>query len=430
MNTSRKRTLILASLILALGLGLILGVRVRSQKHSETSPNLPGVLPPTSLNSIRPKSHPEFTASHKTSANPTGSAEERQHQAMTTLSQILNTSKQVERTRQMLVFLDQLGDDQIATVISGFHEAGWVDFNRNEYSLLISTWIERDPFAAITFLDQNVTDGWTRKLAASAWAAEHPEAATHTINGLQDHGKVNDWIVGLIAGIARNDPEGALHTLSTLTTGHTKKQAVRSILPEVVLRGSEFAGQWLEKIKEPKLQQDSAKQLAHSLAQRDPAAASQWISEMTSARTRREASQIVSEIYAEQDLDAAIAWTETLPPDSLAEAAKGVTKHLTRQDPASAAQWLLKLGDTPDLDPARLRFLHEATPHSPQIALQHVPTLSRSQDQEQQYQKVLNHWKTQDPTAAIAWASQNASELPSTVLKSILPKKKRNSKHQ
>jgi hypothetical protein len=341
---------------------------------------------------------------------------------MTELSDILNTGNRVERTRQLLSFIDQIDNTGMAEIITGFKEAGWVDFNRSEYSMLISSWMDRDPFTAIAYLDENEADGWTRKIAISSWASEDPEAAANAIQGLEDGGKVNDWVVGLIEGMARNDPEGALATLEDLPGGDTKWQAIRGVLPEVVLRGAGFAGEWIEQIDEPKLQRETAKRLAQSLAVRDPEAASNWISNMTKSGTRRDASEVVSEIYAEQDLEAAQAWTESLPLDTMTEAAEGVAKHLTRKDPAEAAQWLLKLGDDPNLDGARFRFLREARGSDPQIALENVSTLSRPNDQEKYYRDILKHWQKNDREAATEWAIANVESLPEKVFKSVVPK--------
>ncbi len=432
MKIPVRKTLIVTSWLLALGIGLLIGRQSSAKQNAPNPQNHAASDSPRLANAPAPASDQSLASRNSsrniTSSQYSGTEKERQNQAMVKLSDILNTSNRVERTRQMLAFIDQIGDDDMAGIISGFQEAGWVDFNRSEYSMLISTWMNRDPFTAISFLDENEADGWTRKLAVSAWASEHPEAAANAINGLEDEGKVNDWVVGLIEGMARNDPEGALRTLSGMPNGDTKWQAIRGILPEVVIRGSEFAGEWLEKIEEPKLQRDTAKRLAQTLANRDPEAASEWINNMTSAETRQEASQVVSEIYAEQDLDAAMAWTENLPLDTLPEAAEGVAKHLTREDPATAAQWLLKLGDTPDLDGARIRFLREAGPNSPEIALEHVHTLSRANDQERYYNEILRRWKKNNSDEAIAWANANASSLPPKVLKSILPKVKKEKK--
>jgi hypothetical protein len=151
---------------------------------------------------------------------------------------------------------------------------------------------------------------------------------------------------------------------------------------------------------------------------------------MTTVATRRDASEVVSEIYAQQNLDGAKLWAESLPQDTMTEAAEGVTKYLARKDPAEAAIWLRSLGDDPDLDGARIRFLQETGKQDPQTALENVSTLSRPKDQERYYRDILNRWHKTDGNAATAWATKNSDFLPEKALKGILPKpkKKKNKK--
>jgi hypothetical protein len=109
----------------------------------------------------------------------------------------------------------------------------------------------------------------------------------------------------------------------------------------------------------------------------------------------------------------------------MTEAAEGVAKHLARKDPVEAALWLRGLGDDPDLDGARMRFLQEAGRQDPQTALENVATLSRPNDQERYYRDILGRWRKTDQNAAVAWATENSESLPDKVLRGILPKPKK-----
>jgi hypothetical protein len=429
MKPTLRGTLVPGSCLIALGLGLIIGRR--------TAPDIPTTnteVPPVTRRSLEardtrsPDNAPPNSQNERretTGGSFSGTADERKDEALTALSDILNTSNRIERSRLLLGFLDKLENEDMESVITGFREAGWVDYNRGEYSMLISAWMDRDPYTAIAFLDANETDGWTRKTAISAWASENPTAAAEAIQELEDDGRVNDWVVGLIEGMARNDPDGALLTLQKLPPGDTRKQAIREMLPEVVIRGPEFAGDWIEQIDEPKLQSDTARNLAHSLARRDPESASDWIKGLSATETRRNASEVVSEIYASQDLDGAKIWAESLPMDTLSEAAEGIAKHMTRRDPIEAAQWLQDLGSDPDLDGARIEFLREAGKKDPQVALENIHNLSQPALQERYYRDILKNWSKNDKQAAITWAIANSESLPENVLKSIVPKDKR-----
>ena len=433
MKVTSRSALMASSWLGALAIGLLLG---RQSAPTVSSTDQSGSPAPTgSARADRALDSPSYLAEARkagrrkvTAGSSSATDEEAIHQTMVELSDVLNVGNRVERTRQMIEFIDRLDDSEMADIVQNFREAGWVDYNRGEFSILISAWMDRDPFSAIAYFDENETDGWTRKTAISAWAAESPEDAANAIQGLEDSGDVNDWVVGLIEGMARNDPQGALLALQDIEDGNTKNQAIREILPEVVIRGADFAGEWIEQIQEPKLQRETAKRLASSLARRDPESASDWIRNMTTVATRRDASEVVSEIYAQQDLDGAKLWAESLPQDTMTEAAEGVAKHLARKDPIEAAVWLRGLGDDPDLDGARIRFLQEAGRQDPQTALENVPTLSRANDQERYYRDILNRWRKTDQNAAVAWATENSNYLPEKVLKGILPKPKKQKK--
>lgn len=340
------------------------------------------------------------------------------------LSEILNRGSRIERTREMLALIDRLGNEDLQELIDGFRESGWVDHNRGEYSMLISAWMHRAPFEALSHLEEHDPDGWTRRLAVAAWASEDPAAAVIAVESLEDEGEVNDWMVGLAEGMARNDPEEALDLLAGLASDKTRESALREIVPEVGLRGLEFSAEWLEQIRDPDLKREAAHRLAGSLAHQDPAGASEWVTSLDDPEMRRDGSRVVSEIYAREDLDGAKDWVASLPEESVGVAAQNVARHLTRKDPVEAADWLRNLGETPALDQARIRFLQEAGRRDPVTALESVPTLSRPKDQERYYRDILNRWRKQDRDAAVAWATDHSDFLPPKVLRSILPKNK------
>ncbi|MDB4353685.1 hypothetical protein N9Z02_00105 [Akkermansiaceae bacterium] len=428
MNAPSRKLLFCAGWLLPLLIGIIIGRQTSSKalpSFVETPQNDKFVSEgPTNVKGTSISDRDTHSFDKPVTFN--GSLQESPAHASALLADILNISGRVERTRQLLAFVDQLNPSEFESVIAGFTDAGWVDFNRAEFSFILSSWMSQDPLAAVNYLKKNEGDGWSRKVAISAWAAEDPEAATNAVRGLKDEGKVNDWVVGLIQGIARNDPHRAVLALQEITNGDTKKTAIREMLPEVVSRGTDFASEWIELIDDSKLQLETAGRLGGALANRDPESAAAWVAGVSAVETRRNASEIVAEIYASQDLDSAKSWVESLPQDTLTEAAEGVTKHLSRKDPAEAARWLQTLGTDTDLDGARIRFIRESMKTAPEITLNNIHTLSRPDDQERYYRQVLGTWAKLDKNAAISWAQENSESLSERVYKSIVPKNLRN----
>lgn len=356
----------------------------------------------------------------KVTLQPNGTSEEQRN----IIAGILNEGSPLHRTREMLAFIDRLDDNEIMEVVETFRESGWVDYNRNEYSLLISAWMSRAPYQAMSYLDTEDQDGWTRKTAISAWAAEDPGAAYAAVQGLEDEGLVNDWLIGLVEGTARNDPEGALEIVREMDSKETSAQALREVIPEVVIRGQEFASEWMDQITDEEMRKEAAHRIASTMGRRDPEAASEWVNTLDNPELRRDASGVVAEVYAREDLNGAKDWVRTLPADSMGTAAANVARLLTREDPGEAAVWLRQLGSDPSLDNARIRFLQEAGRQDPETALENVATLSRARDQERYYRDLLNRWRKQDQNAAVAWANSHSEMIPPQVLRSILPRQR------
>ncbi len=350
---------------------------------------------------------------------------ERVTSSATDLDQLLTTGDRIERMRQLIGLIDELHSDEFETLIERFREEGWRETHREDFQFLIVGWMTKDPLTAISYLDENEPNGQIRRNAVAAWAAEHPESAAEAISELEDGGRVNDWIVGLVDGIALTDPESALLTLQTLPPDATQKLAMQNILPEVASRGSDYAGDWIEMVDDPGMQRMAARKLAAPLALRDPIAATEWVEKMPAREARRDASEVVAEVYAAQDLDTATKWVESLPKDTQTEAAEGVAKHLTRKNPAEAARWLQKLGNDPDLDGARVEFLKEATESDPQTALEHVDSLSSTAKQEHFYRNILKSWAKEDQEAAITWAKNHYGAIPDRIYRSVVPREQR-----
>ena len=412
---------VVGALVLGLGVGRYLIPSTESRSESEITSRMRAG---GTHDEVSPRESGQTSTKNPLVRKVSRRPEDTKEEQRTALATILNEGSPLQRTRDLLSFIDSLDNQGIAEVVKTFREAGWVDFNRGEYSLLISAWMTRDPYQAMSDLDKNDPDGWTRKTAISAWASEDPDAAYLAVQGLEDEGLVNDWLVGLVEGTARNDPEGALAIMQEISSKETNLEALREIVPEVVIRGHQFAGEWMQLITDPRLKKEAATRIASTMGRRDPEAASLWAESLDSSELRREASGVIAEVYAREDLDGAKNWVQSLPGDSLGPAASKVARLLTRKDPNEAAIWLRQLGNDPSLDDARIRFLQEAGKQDPETALENVATLSRAQDQERYYRDLLSRWRKDDQDAAVSWATSHSELLPPKVLRSILPRQK------
>ena len=274
----------------------------------------------------------------------------------------------------------------------------------------------------MSYVNQENMSTWTKEMVISGWAVNDPAAAADFVNELEDGGSVNNWVTGLVRGLARVDPESAWATLEALPReGKTWEYALREILPQVSRRGTEYASTWIEGVSDPEVKKNVVNHLASDLTRRQPREASQWVASMEDVTMRRNASEQVTARWARMDLEAARDWVESLPQNTMTEAAEGVARRLGEVDPQDGAAWLARLGDDPDLDGARLQYLREASRRDPVTAIEVVGTVSNEEWRSRQYREVLSQWSRRDRDGMVNWLQENP-QVPSSVANRYLPK--------
>ncbi|MGE9267207.1 MAG: hypothetical protein ACQKBY_03850, partial [Verrucomicrobiales bacterium] len=355
-----------------------------------------------------------------------GSGETRVAQAVSYLQEISELNDPIERNRQMIQLVDQLSASEYRGVMEKFRaEGGLMEDHRSEYAMLLHGWVKQDPIAAVDYIAEIGADDWAKETVIGAWAMADPASAVDYVNELEDDGRVNNWMVGLVRGISRQDPKAALLTLQQLPKSHTRGQAIRSVFHEVVKEGGDYAMDWLETVEEGGLRNYAANSLADRLAQRDVVAASQWAENIKDVEARKEAAEEVTERWAYQDLDAAKGWVERLPEDTRSEAAEGVARRLGQVDPEEGARWLTQLGEGEAYDGARIRFVREAAQRDPEQALAVVASIKSQGHQARYYNETLGRWARQDRQAVTNWVLENRESIPGSVFNRFVPKEQR-----
>lgn len=329
----------------------------------------------------------------------------------TDLAAIMESTSRLDRTQRLLAFLDRLPSDQFAAVYEEFRNSPAANLRGSERSLILQAWAERDPLAALSFLQEKGAQDWERETAVATWAANDPQAAFAWAGSAADEGQVNNWLLGATRGIAATNPELARDYLARLD-GRTREQAIEAIQPYVMQYGFDYATSWISGVEDPAVRNRAARSMADELANLDPLQAGRWNAALTDIETRRDVSETVADRWARNDLDGARNWVEGLPDDTKSEAAEGVARHYARQDPAAAAQWLAGLGDNPDLDGARRILIDETFRQSPQVSLESVATLSDPRARDGYYWRYVSGWMRRDAEAARSWIQSNSQALP------------------
>lgn len=342
--------------------------------------------------------------------------------AVASLHQTLALGDPTERTRRLLDLLDQLSPEDFGPMAEALRGSDLARIRGEEYELLLGAWVKVDPFAAVDYLGEKDSSGSARRAALRAWAAIDPRAAIAWMQDKEDVGRQNDWYVGAISGIATHDPAEALVLLQSLPDGHTRSSTMQAVIPHVLSNGFDYATDWVAGIDDEKLMSQTARGLADDLTRMDPERAGQWVSDLTSVSARRDSSEEVSDQWARRDLEAARRWVETLPADTITEGAEGIVRHMARQDPQRAVEWINTLGISPgqnsDFDGARRVLLYELVGSDPQLALENVATLAA--DHERNYSGLLSRWSRNDRDAARAWVEYNADVLPERIVRTYV----------
>jgi len=333
---------------------------------------------------------------------------------------ILDSDSRLERAQRLLSFLDRLPDDRFADVYARLSEPPGAQVRGAERSLVLQAWVERNPLEALGHLQEHGAEDWERETAVGAWATMNPQAAFEWAVEAPDEGRVNNWLVGAIRGIASMSPELGKDFLLQIEPGDTRSRSLRSIQPYVMQYGFDYATEWIAGIGEADLQSEASRRLADNLAEMDPVRAGEWNAALGERETRRDVSEIVSDRWARQDLEGAMQWVESLPEDTRTEAAEGVARHYARADPAEAAAWLAGLGDNPDLDGAKRIFISEAYERDPAVSLDFISQLANERSQIGYYHRYLRSWMRQDAAAARVWAENNRDALPQSLVNRYL----------
>lgn len=332
---------------------------------------------------------------------------------------ILEEASRMKRTQRLLAMLDRLPDDQFADAYQTVCDSPLSALRGVERSLVLQAWAERDPHGALAHLQENGAEDWERETTVSAWAASDPHAAFEWASAAADEGRVNNWVLGAMRGIAATSPDLARDFLMSLD-GETRERSLGAMQPYVMQYGFNYAMNWVQGVADPGLQNMASRRFARDLTELDPVQAGSWNAAIADRDTRRDVSEMVSDRWARQDLEGAKAWVDSLPEDTRTEAAEGVARHYARENPTEAAQWLSGLGDNPDLDGAKRILIDESFRKDPAVSLGFVNQLADQKAQTGYYHRYLGWWMKKDANAAKAWTEDNQGSLPESIVKRVL----------
>jgi RNA polymerase sigma factor (sigma-70 family) len=244
----------------------------------------------------------------------------------------------------------------------------------NQVSKWLGNWVEKDPAAALTWVQQ-----------------EAPEAIRSSA------------LATVLPNLARTDPQAAIAALAEMPASQRKDRTL-----------SEVVEQW---------------------AAQDPAAAANYATNLPFSMQRSKAVASVAEIWAKKDYDAVLSWAQKLPEADQASVRDGALRVMEEKDPAQAAAILQDLGRSNDISRtlqnwaktdlgeaanwvkqlpqgrfyqlALSGLLPEWGNRDPRSAAEFVAAMPAEKGQLQiHFQEVLPNWAGKDLQAATDWAKR------------------------
>ena len=341
------------------------------------------------------------------------------------ITELMSEGNVGSRFEILLAQLERSETEDFEVLLREIAERGFNGVMQEERVLIVSAWAKRDPIAAMEYLKEFDQGDRMQFAAMATWASSDPDAAEAWARENHNGKGANDWMVGVVKGLAATDPmrAGALIAeVSKSRKNGERWKAMELTMPYVMERGNEYAKTWLGELGDGGLQSDGAMWMVREMDDVEPEEGARWISSLETKEARREASEVVAARFAREDLAGAQSWVKSLPEDTRTEAAEGVVAVMAKDDPRAAVAWLEKLGDNADYDGAWVDLLQKGFKAEPGVAMVSALRLANEDWRERYTRDYLSRWMKQDEAAAKQWVADYTEYLPPKVAKRFGPK--------
>jgi hypothetical protein len=322
-----------------------------------------------------------------------------------------NLSDPLARAEGFLELVRNLSPDQYLAVVAAYREGGISNEQFGEYRLLLTSWAQVNPLEALAYAKENTNSSYARQTILAAWAKNDSESAiSWALDNFDNEGddtKANPWMVGVITGIASTDLGRATQLLEELPFSRGRAEALDAIFKEVTANGNEDAKRWIAQLTDPKLKEGAASRLAGLIANQDPQSAADWAATLGPDIMKRAAGTIVDR-WAASDLSAAQAWVDRQAQDIVAASGPNlVQKMIQQEDTATAANWLADYEGDPAFDDSVRSLVWHSMKDDPSTAADWIMKLTSPQDQERTFHRVLRGWMQDDNEGAMEYINNN-----------------------
>jgi len=320
-------------------------------------------------------------------------------------------SDPIARAQGFLDFVKNLSPDQYLDALEAYREGGVNEEQFGEYRILLTAWAQVAPLEALKYASEKTGTPLARQTILAAWAQNDTEGAVawarDNFENEGDENRANPWMIGVIEGISSLDLGRATQLLEELPFSRGRGEALDAVFAEVTAGGNDSAKLWVASLTDEKLKEGAAARLAGQLAEEDPQGAAEWAASMGPEILKSSAGEIVNR-WADKDLLAAVDWVGNQTEDIVASAGPALVRQMIDQaDVASASSWLSDYEGNPAFDESVRSLVRYSMNDEPAMAADWIMKLTTEKDQTGTFHRMLGNWMRKDREGAMDYVNNN-----------------------
>ena len=317
-------------------------------------------------------------------------------------------SNPVKRSAAFARALENLNEENIGQALRAFESLPMGFENAQEYKMLLYSWSQFDPLAAIEYCNSRASGigaGFAASGVVEGWATRDPQAAKAWVEDPQNAGMAKLYNFGLVKGWASRDLEGASDYVMNLEGGEEVSKLVGILADRHEQEGGfSQASSWAETLPDPKLKEGAFMSLSRKFARDRPNDVASWLESYANEKFAAKAFENLGRKWSETDPESSINYFSNLPEGKSQEVGiKSSISNWAKQDSLSAGDWLNSREAGPKLDSALAAYANTVSLKDGGAAMEWAISISDSKLQQATIKKVGQEWYRQDKESVEAW---------------------------
>lgn len=314
----------------------------------------------------------------------------------------------IKRSAAFARAFENLNRDNIGQALKAFESLPMGFENMQEYKMLLYSWSQFDPLAAIDYCKTRASGigaGFATSGVLEGWANRDPESARAWVEDPENAGMAKLYNFGLVKGWANRDLEGATAYVMNLKGGEEVSKLV-GILTDRHHREGGFgqASSWAEELPDPKLKEGAFMNLSRTFARDRPEEVAEWLETHANEKYSAKAFENLGRKWSETDPASSIDYFSNLPDGKSQEVGiKSSISNWAKQDPLAAGDWLNERESGPKLDSALAAYANTVSLKDGGAAMEWAISISDPKLQQATIKKVGQEWYRQDKESVETW---------------------------